>query len=232
MPAKLTIEGPDGEQVEITIDDLDLEALALSDSRAQMSDFAKIAKALGLAADADEDAILAKLADRAPSLDAAKVAEVLGIEKADQDAIVTAVTELRDAKPSADEVSVKKDDLDQLTADAAKGAKAADELRQMRFDRALSDALKGGRIDGKDETKERFQRLYDADAEATLDMLASLPKVVNTEAHGSGEGKGEAPEGVDADRFDLDRAARAMADEKDISYEAALGRVMADRSAA
>lgn len=231
MPkAMLTIETPSGEELEIAIDELPAEWAALSDSRAQMSDFTKIAKALGLADDADEDSILAKLADHAPTFDATKVAEALGIDQSDEDAIVTAVTELRESKPAADEVSIKKADLDQLTTNAARGAKAADELRQMRFDSAFSDALRAGRVDAKDETRERFGKLYDLDPDTTVETLASLPKVVNTEAHGSGAGKGEAPEGVDPDRFDLDRAAQALVISEKIDYETALGRVLAERS--
>ena len=237
--ATLLIETPAGEQIEVEIHDPRLDTLPLSDSRAQMPDLKKIAAALGLAEDASEDAILTKLAER-PSLDAAKVAEALGVEDADEAAIVAKAKELADGGEASVEdraraegkVVVKVTDFEQLTADAAKGAQAADELRQMAFDSAYKAALDGGRIDGKDETKQRFQKLYDADSEATLETLANLPKVVNMTAAGSGEGKGETPENVDADRHDLDVAARSRAADKDIPYERALSQVLAERSAA
>jgi hypothetical protein len=228
MPgATLIIEGPDGERHEIAI-----EQLGLSDSRAQMAELTKIAKSLDLPEDSTEEQILAKLSEKPdPTLDAEKVAKALGIDKADEASIVAKAAELAEVKPLADgDVAVKKADLNQLTADAAKGAKAADELKQSKFDVAFQKALDEVRIDAKDETKVRLQKLYDVAPDETLADLDARPKLVNTEAHGHGDKPGEAPEGTDPERFDLDEAAKTKMVEDKIDYETAINRVLADRS--
>ena len=243
MPdAVLFIDTPEGHTIKIPIDGLDLDAAVLSDSRAQMPDLKKIAKALGLSEDASEDSILAKVAERAEDqrLNAAKVAEALGITETDEDKIVAKAKELADtgeeksledrAKDEGKRI-VTQSDFEALKADAAEGKKAADQLHQSRFDTAFADALKAGRIDAKDSTRERFQKLYVADADSTIETLKELPAAVNTSSHGSGSGPGEVPEGQDADRAELDQEVRAyMADHDGVDYAAAIDKVLAKRS--
>lgn len=231
MPgATLTYTDEDGETKTV-----ELAEVALSDSRAQMSDLATIAKALSLPEDADAakivDAITAK-----PAVDPAKVAEALGIEAHDEDAILTAIKDSGEVdleKVASDKglKLVKVDDYDELVSNAAAGKQASEDLRQSKFDAAFSEALDSGKVDAKPETRDRFQKLYELDAETTLATLSHLPKIVSTEAKGSGEGKGDAPEGVDAERYDLDRAAQAlMAEDKTLTYEDAIRKVHTDRS--
>lgn len=234
MPgATLTITDEAGETQTVELTDV-----ALSDSRAQMPELTNIAKALSLDEDADEAKILEAIGAK-PALDPAKVAEALGIEAHDEDAILKAISD----RPEGEEIDlekvasdkglklVKADDFDELVSNAAAGKKAADELKQSKFDTAFDKALSDGKVDAKSETRERFQKLYEADADTALAVIEGLPKIVSTEARGSGEGKGDAPEGVDADRFDIDKAAQAlMADDKELTYEDAVRKVMTDRS--
>lgn len=240
--AVLTIDTPEG-PIEIPISGLDLDAAAVSDSRPRMPDLKKIAKAFGLSEDASEEQILAKIAERAEaqSLDATKVAEALGADKADEDAIIAKAKELADgsteqsledrAKAEGKRV-VTDSDFSQLVSDAAAGRKASDDLKQARFDNEYKTTLDEVRVDAKDETRERWQKLYDLDADATIDALKALPKLANTDASGTGKNAGEAPEGVDQDRFDLDQEVRAyQADHDGVSYEDAIDRVLAKRSA-
>lgn len=216
---------------------VELAEVTLSDSRAQMSDFTNIAKALGLSEDADEQAILAKL-DETPSLDPAKIAEALGIEATGEEAILTAIASKDSGEVDIEKAAkdkglkvVKADDYDTLVSDAAAGKKAADELHQAKFTDAFDKALSDGKVDAKPETRERFQKLYDADAEVTLDTLKGLSKVVSTEAKGSGENTGDAPEGVDQTSYEIDRATKARMAEDKSTYEEALDKVLAERSA-
>lgn len=83
----LIIETPEGEEIEIAISEL----ACLSDSRAQMPDLKKIAKALGLAEDANEETIVAKITDRVEvrGLDPSKIAEALQIEATDEETILS-----------------------------------------------------------------------------------------------------------------------------------------------
>lgn len=241
-PATLTIRTDDGDRV-IEFDDFDLESLDLSDSRARMKEaLQKIAKALGISEDSDADAIVAELAKR-PTL--ADIAKALGVEVevTDADELVAKVKELKgsddDGKTLEDRAKdegktlVDADTFNELKDQAAAGAAAADQLKADRFDRAFEKALTGGRVDAKSETKERFKKLYEADADTAIETLDNLPKVVNTKPAGSGEDSGEVPENQDADRAQLDREVRAfMADEDESDYRVALSKVLAKRGAA
>lgn len=103
---------------------------------------------------------------------------------------------------------------------ADQGAEALKQLTQSRFDTAYDKALSEGRVDAKDETRERYQKLYDAEPDVTVALLCELPVVVKLDTRGSDAGDAvKAPEGTDADRFDLDQRARGlMADDKTLSY--------------
>jgi hypothetical protein len=217
-----------------------------SDSRRRMPDLTKIAKALGLKEDTDEAAILEALKGR-PSL--SEIAEKLGIEieVADGDSLDTeklteaVKTAIEEGGGAADEKSledrakeegkqvVENAEFAELKRDAAAGKKAADELHQAKFDTAFDKALSGVRVDAKDETRERYQKLYDADAEATLELLENLPKLARTDARGSGGTEGDVPDGVDEDRAKLDRRVKAYMREHDLSdYAEALDKVLAE----
>ena len=237
MPrATLTIHGEDGDRV-IEFDDFDTDSLHLSDSRARMNEaLKKIAKALGISEESDADAIVAELAKR-PAL--SDLAKSLGIEVevADTEALVAQVKEqapaeqsLADRAKAEGKTVIDADTLEQLKDQAAAGQAAADQLKADRFDRAFEKALDGGRVDAKPETKERFQKLYKADADTAIETLDNLPKVVNTKPAGSNQGQDDVPENQDADRTQLDREVRAyMADKDEPDYAKALERVLATK---
>lgn len=236
-PQRLKIVTPTGEELDIEID-----SVQLSDSRAQMTDLQKIAKALGLAEDTSADSIVAKVTELADSnsLDADAVAKALGAEKTDQEAIVARAKELADGSETRSledrakaegKTVVDTKTFESLKDGAAKGIEASDKLKQMAFDAAVDKAIDEGRLDAKPETRERLKKLYDVAAEDTLADIAARPKLVNTKPKGDGTEPEEAPEGTDADRFDLDVAAKKlMSEDKDLTYEDAIDRVVAERS--
>jgi hypothetical protein len=213
-----------------------------SDSHAQMAELATIAKALGLDEKASEEDVLAALGKTVSLKD---LGETLGIEIA-EDAEPDKV--LEDAKAKLEEKPAEQSLEDRAKAEGKKlvdadefaetkrkaeaGERAEKELRQQKFDTAFEKALDEGRVDAKDETKERLQKLYDADAEACLEDLDNRPKIVNTEARGSGKSRdaGEAPEGVDQESFELDQRVKAYMDEHDEpDYDKALDKVMREK---
>ena len=238
----LTIDTPEGE-IEFSVSAL-INGELLSDSRAQMPDLKKIAKALGLSEDATEETIVAKIADRAEvrGLDPKVVADALGLDDtSDNDKIVSKAKELADSGEeksledrAKDEgkVVLDADGYNALKADAKRGAEAADQLKQSRFDAAYDKALREIRVDSKDETRERFQKLYDAAPDLAIEQLDAMPKLANSSAAGSGQSTSDTPENVDEDRFDLDQEARSLMADKDLTYEQAIDRVLADRSRA
>lgn len=238
MPrATLTIQTPEGERT-LEFDDLDVEMLGLSDSRARMEALQKIAKALGLADDSNEDQILAELGKR-PAL--ADLAKALGVnsEVTDTEALVAKVKEGSDERSLEDRAKdegktlIDEDTLNQLKDQAAAGQAAADQLKADRFDRAFDKALSGGRVDAKAETKERFHKLYEADADTAIETLENLPKIVNVKPAGSGEGSLEVADNVDSDRAQLDHEVKAyMKDHSEADYAKALDAVLAERSLA
>lgn len=114
-------------------------------------------------------------------------------------------------------------DLDDLTAKAEKGEEAAKQLHQQKFETAYDKASEEGRVDAKTETRERWEKLYDSNPSVTLDALADLPKVINLDAPRGENGKvSDAPDGHDAERFELHQKAEAYAEKKGVSYEDAL----------
>ncbi len=210
-----------------------------ADSRRQMDFLAKIRETLGLDEKATEDEVLEAV--KANPL--AKVAKALGLdESADADAVVSALEAkleagaaqtLEERAEKENKVVVTKADFDGLKALAEAGNRAAEELREQKFDHAITKAREEGRLDAKDETRERLHKLYEAEPEATLEHIAELPKIVNTEPRGSGAGAqpGEPPAGIDPDSFELDRRVRLhMAEHDEEDYEKALDAVLkADR---
>lgn len=197
----------------------------------------KIAEALGLDKDSDEDAVLAELAKR-HSLDT--VAEALDLEGDDvtTEKIVEKIKDLsedNEGKTLEDRAKdvgkrlVDEDDFSELKRHAAAGKEAADKLHERDFEDAFDDALHdkdGPRVDAKPETKERFRKLYDLDADSTVETLKNLPRIANAKLQGSGEGPDDTPDGVDEDRAKLDKRVKAKMKEKDISYSEALDLVL------
>lgn len=204
----------------------------------------KLREALGLDAEATEDQVLEALTDRHAL---AAVAEKLDIEldeDGDLDKLAEAVTaKVEKAKTDADEVSLEDrakaagkrlvagSDYETLMTNAAEGKKAADELKQSKFDNAYDKALDDLCIDAKPETKERFQKLYEADADTCLETLKNLQPIANAKPAGSGKGPKDAPAGVDADSYQLDQEVQAyMAEHDDVDYPTALDKVLTKRA--
>lgn len=112
------------------------------------------------------------------------------------------------------------DELATLRATADQGAAALTELRQAKFDTAFTAALKAGRVDAKPETRERFAKLYELDADTTLATLEALPVSVKLTTNGSDAGDAtKAPDNTDPGRFDLHQRALALqAETPTLSY--------------
>lgn len=106
------------------------------------------------------------------------------------------------------------------------GEDAAKQLHEQTFVAAYDKALEEGRVDAKEETKSNLRELYDANPAVTLDVIAGLGKVVTLDsAKGDGGESADVPEGVDADRFELDRKAKSYAAEHNVDYVVALSKV-------
>lgn len=179
------------------------------DSRPAMPDLKNIALALELPEDADEAKILEAVADAKAEPEAPDT-KTLEAQAAEQGKVLLDATEVA-----------------KLSADAAQGVAAAEQLRAQRFDTAFSKALDAGRVDAKPETRERFEGLYKADADLTIQTLDALPALVNTTARGEGGDTTAVPDGVDADSYKLDLAVQAHMTEHNVDYMTALDAVSA-----
>jgi hypothetical protein len=235
----LTVHTDDGPRA-IEFDDFDLDLLEVSDSRARMDELKQIAKALGLSEDATADQIVAELGKRVALPDLAKALGIDG-DISDRDTLVSKVKEQLEKAPEGDTLKeaaeaagfklVESDRLKTLEEKADAGQKALDKLVEQDFEQAYDKAKRDGKLDTKDETKSEWKELYDAAPELTLKRLGKLPKIVNTEPSGSGEGRGDVPENQDADRAELDRQAKDYARDKGVTYSEALRIVSAERKA-
>lgn len=212
---------------------------APSDSRRRMDFLAQIAKALGIE-DATEEKVLEALDGRVSLSD---LAEALEVEvKADEltsEKLVEAVKAKADEKPEEKSLEDRAKDEGKVVVDAAdyagvkrdaeRGRKAAEELHQSKFDTAFDAALtdpKGPRVDAKDETRERYQKLYDEAPETTLELLENLPRLAQGEARGKTGKTPDVPDNVDAERAELDRKAKAYMTEHKVTYVEALDAVI------
>ena len=196
------VEGSFGEAVEET-SGAEHEPGAIVPPR--MPELSKIAEALSLSADSDEDAILAAIADATKEPDEPKT--------------------LAEQAESEGKVVLSRDEVTQLQADAKRGKEAADELLEQKFELAYSKALDEGRIDAVDETKADWHALYEAAPEKTLARIAALPKLARTTGRSSGHTE-EAPDGVDEESFLLNRKVEARMGEKGEDYMTALAAVI------
>jgi hypothetical protein len=199
----------------------------------------KIAKLLGLKDDATEEQILDALKGR-PDLE--KVLEALELKaEATTEEILEAIESAKvdkDENPEVDldaaakkegKVVLSADEVTSLKADAKAGKEANDKIFNRDFNDAYESALDEIRVDAKDETRKEWRELYELAPEQTLKRLGALPKLAKTDADGKGGGgaDGEAPEGVDESRFELDKKAKAYEKEHKVSYDEALDAVIA-----
>jgi phage I-like protein len=133
----------------------------------EMPELTKIAQAMGLSADSDEDAILAKAAELAKP--------------------PTTPVSLEDQAKSEGKFVLDANQFASLQQQASEGAAAATTLRKMtfesKFDKLLNDP-KGARV--LPAQKEMYAKLYESNAEGTIALLDSLPSIVNAEPVGSG----------------------------------------------
>ena len=173
-----------------------------------------VATKLGVAEDADEATILAK------------IDEITKPPKTDE------VVNLDAAAAAEGKLVLSAEDVTKLRNDAAQGVEAAKTLSEQRFTLAFDSAQKAGKLDAKPETKVSLKAFYDANPDEAIKYLDSLPVIVNLSGSG-GQGTqtqedGEAPEGVDPDSYELDQKVRAyMLEHKlpDDDYVAALDAV-------
>jgi phage I-like protein len=129
---------------------------------------ATVLTALGLAEDADEASVLAKVAELTtkPEPQNKTLADMAKAEGA----IVLSAT-----------------DFATLSKQAADGAAASVMLKETRFENAFSAALndsKGARV--LPAQKDNYKKLYEADADTCLSLMESLPNIVNATPIGSG----------------------------------------------
>jgi phage I-like protein len=185
-----------------------------SDSRGAMSTFATIAKQLGLGDDATEDQVLT----------------------AARELQARAETSLEDAATAQGMVVMTAAKAAELQADAANASAAISRIEGLeksaadtRFEQAFTAALtdpKGARVTPAE--KDSLRKIFDVDEEAFTASLAARIPVIQTASTGdAGEREQDAPEGVDAERFALDRKVQAYMREHDgVDYETALTRVL------
>lgn len=206
-----------------------------SDSRGCMKEIAKL---LGLDAEATEEQIVEALEAK---LDLSAIAKALELkDEATAEDIVTAIkakdekpeeVSLEDRAKAEGKVVLDADEVAEMRTGAKAGKAAAAELKQDKFDRAFDKALDEVRVDTKDETRKEWQELYDLAPEQTLKRLDALPPLANTKPKGSGAApgaNGEAPDGVDEERFELNEKVEARMAKDDCSYEEALRKVRAE----
>lgn len=176
----------------------------------------KLTEALGLDAGADEEKIFEAVTGALTERDTLK-------DQADKP------ESLEDRAKAEGKVVIENDQLQDLTGRLTAAEKS---LADSAFEKAFDSALNEQRVDAKDETRQRFRKLYDQDADTTVEMLDNLPKLVSSEAKGKGgsDQVSDAPEGVDADSHALDREVRAyMTEHSEDSYTVALDKVLATK---
>lgn len=119
--------------------------------------------------------------------------------------------------------------LAELAADAAEGREARIALAEAEFRNHFDRALSEGRVTPAQE--DVFRAIHEQDAELAAKTLDSLRPVVKTAATGDGTASvsEQAPEGVDADRFELHEAAKSLAASENIDYMIALDRLAKDQ---
>lgn len=128
----------------------------------------ELATALGIAEDADDAVVLARVTELTKEPEPQKTTSLADQAKAEGMFVLTA------------------DQFASLTQNATEGAAAAASLKEQRFETAFTQALndsKGARV--TPAQKDQFKALYDGNADATITLLDALPNLVNAEPVGS-----------------------------------------------
>lgn len=191
-----------------------------SDSRPRMELTAEIREQLGVAEDADEQAVLAAvagLADNQPGED-----QVV-LSKADHDELERKATAASESETEATTLATRVDDLQE-------------KLDAQEFNALFSAAMGKGKVGDAD--REDHRAWFDADRERYARLVESLPEQVNTASRGGrGEGHVQSDEdyhvagAVDEDALKLHQRTEAIAAEKGIDYGDAAEFAMAEVSA-
>lgn len=193
-----------------------------SDSRPAMEDLTKkILGKLGIKADQDEEKILAavdgvKGKDDKPPKD-----------KVPPQFVKNADTVTLEQQASAEGFQLMKaEDAATLRQDAAAGKLALSTMRERRFDTAFKAALDAGRVDAKEETRADWREFYDASPDTAIRRLDALPVTINLTARGSGGDTTVAPDGYDAEEFQLNQRVETHMAEHKVDYPTALDAVL------
>jgi phage I-like protein len=121
----------------------------------------------------------------------------------------------------------------ELVERAEAGDKALTDLADTKFDTAFATAAKEGRA--TDAHKSAARALFDRDEAEGLKFLAELPQLVSTAPKAGTDAKrhetGDAPAGVDQERYELNARAEAIALSENIDYVDALERASAEFAA-
>lgn len=170
------------------VDETETVSEDVPDNLRCMGELANISKRLGLDEASDEATILS-------AIDAL---EEQATAPADEPKTLDALA------AEADKIVLDKSDYAELRAGADAGREAREELRVQKFELAYGDALANGRVDAKDETRERFRSIFDKDEDTTIALLSSLPVAVKLEAQTSNEGDVVTPSFAKEDGYDVD----------------------------
>lgn len=182
------------------------------DNRPTMPLPKKILDALGLPEDADDDQVIGKIGDLKKKGEPKKT-----------DTLTLEAQASAEGKVILDAAAHAK-----LEQQAAAGEQAAQTLHTQRFEQAYRGALDAGRVDAKPETRERFEGLYRANADLTVQTLDALPVTVNLTARGSGGDTTATPDGYDDESYKLDQRVQSRMSDKGEDYTVALNAVLAE----
>lgn len=191
------------------------KSLLARDSRRQMLTREDLAKALDLPSDADSDAILAAacITLAGPSADGnADAAAIAAGAKATAKATKKAKKQKKNKT-----MALSAEQTAKLLSDANLGAQAAAQLAEQTFETAWNKALSEGRAAPSQE--DTMRALYHENADIAIKTLDSFVPIVPTKPAGAsgqtpGALAGDAPLGMDNDRFQLHTEAKALAAQK------------------
>jgi phage I-like protein len=145
----------------------------------------------------------------------------------DTDVVTMSTSEADGLKEKAKKADDLKEQLEALSG-AVDSLKA--ELNAEKFSTAFSQAQREGRVDAKDETREKWEQRFETFGhEAAKELLFEMPAetIPVTETGATGEvSQSVAPEGVDEERFSIHEKAEALAKAEEIDYIDAVERVM------
>jgi phage I-like protein len=153
--------------------------VALNIEETEMSFSQRLAKALGLSEEADEEAILAKIASMttaaAQSETIGKIGVALGLsEDADADAVLNAARERATTGEDGELITALQADLTKVTGELA----TLKTDRQRERAEAVVDAAMSDRRAGINATsRERIVSMHMSDPQGTEEFIAGLPKL-------------------------------------------------------